>query len=139
MPGEVAFIDTNVLVYHLVQSNHELGPESSALLSRLRVGTENGYVSSTVIFECIYTLKRNYGASNLEIADSLLEILGFAGLHTDHPEALVEALSFWRMQGPLSFADCFHLALAKQLGMTRMYSFDRRMDRYPGVTRVEPT
>lgn len=65
-------------------------------------------------------------------------ILGFNGLESDHPEACVEALRLWAEQGPLSFADCFHLALTKQLGMARIDTFDRKMGRYPGVERIEP-
>ncbi len=40
--------------------------------------------------------------------------------------------------GPLSFADCFHLTLTKELGMTQIYTFDRKMNRFPGVERLEP-
>jgi len=39
----VGFIDTNVLIYHLGQSDYEHGPRSSALFARLRTGTEVTY------------------------------------------------------------------------------------------------
>ncbi len=139
MPGQITFIDTNLLVYHLVQSQHGFGPLSSSLMGRLRSGAELGFISITVIFECIYILKRSFGVSPSEITQSLAEILEFPGVRSDHPEALAEALRLWRNQGPLSFADCFHLALARHLGMTRIYSFDQKMDRYPGVERIEPS
>jgi hypothetical protein len=54
---------------------------------------------------------------------------------TLHPDSVS---NLWSTQGPLSFADCFHLALTRQLGMTRIVTFDQKMDRYPGVERVEP-
>jgi len=90
------------------------------------------------VAECIHVFRTRYNIPNAVVADALLEILTFAGLRSDHPSALADALRFWRDQGPLSFPDCFHLALAKQLGMTRIYSFDRKMNRYPGVERIEP-
>lgn len=139
MTPNVTFIDTNVIVYHLVQTDHEHGPPSSDLFARLRVGTEAAYLSSTVVFECIHACQTRYRVPNQALADALIEILSSRGVRSDHPEALVEALTFWRTQGPLSFADCFHLALAKQLGMAAIYSFDRKMDRYPGVSRREPS
>lgn len=135
----MTFIDTNVLIYHLGQPEHVNGPPSSELFSRLQAGTEVGYLSSTVLLECIHVFRTQFNAPNMAVADALLEILSFAGLRTDHPEALVDALNFWRSQGPLSFADCFHLALARQLGMAGIYTFDRVMDRYPGVERIEPS
>lgn len=139
MAQEITFIDTNLIVFHLAQTDHDLGPRCSKLFSRLRAGTEAAYTSSTVIFECIHACQTRYSVPNIRLADALTEILSFRGLRTDHPEALVDALDFWRQQGPLSFADCFHLALAKQLGMARMYSFDKGMNRFPGVARVEPS
>ncbi len=61
-----------------------------------------------------------------------------AGLSTDHPTAIREALFLWERHGPLSFPDCFHLALARQLDVTQIYFFHRKTDRHPGVTRIEP-
>jgi predicted nucleic acid-binding protein len=138
MPSDQTFVDANVLVYHLVQQDHEHGPPSSRLLARLRAGAEEAFLSSTAVFECIFICDRNYGIPRPDLANAIIEILSFRGLSTDHPEALVDALRFWGTQGPLSFADCFHLALAKQLGMKRIYSFDQKMNRYPGVERIEP-
>lgn len=139
MSSDQTFIDANIIVYHLVQQDHEHGPPSSKLLTQIRAGTEEAVLSSTVVFECVFICQRTYGIPNNDLADALIEILSFRGMQSDHPQALVDALSFWRAQGPLSFADCFHLALTKHLGMTRIYTFDKRMDRYPGVSRVEPS
>jgi len=75
---------------------------------------------------------------NQDLADTLLEVLAFPGVRADHPEALKAALTLWANQGPLSFADCCHLALTKSRGLETVFSFDRKMDRYPGVARVEP-
>ncbi len=138
MTDSTTFIDTNVLIYHLVQTNHEASQASHELLARLRIGSETAFVSSTVVFETIHVSQTAYGVPNHLIADTLTEVLQLVGLQSDHKRALLDALAFWRDQGPLSFPDCFHLALAKQLGMTRIYSFDRKMNRYPGVERIEP-
>lgn len=138
MRDGTSFIDTNVLVYHLVQDHREFSPRSSRLFNTLRLGQAAAYVSSTVIFECIYVCQGAYDVPNEPLAQALIEILSFAGLRSDHADALVDALSLWSRQGPLSFADCFHLALTRDLGMTRIYTFDKKMDRYPGVSRIEP-
>lgn len=138
MSDRIAFLDANVLVYHLVQPDHPHSGPSSALLARVRTGQETVFVSSTAVAEVVFVCTRVYGAANEHVAIALREIMSSPGVRTDHPEALTAALDFWATQGPLSFADCFHLALAKSLGIRRLYSFDKRMNRYPGVTRVEP-
>ncbi len=53
-------------------------------------------------------------------------------------ERAAVAITFWATNGPLSFADCYHLALANLLGMTEIYTFDRKMDRYRGVACIGP-
>jgi predicted nucleic acid-binding protein len=136
---DVTFIDANVLVYHLGQPEHQFAPPSSALFTRLRAGSEIAFLSSTVVLETIHVFRTRFNIPNDVLAHALIEILSFRGIRTDHPDALVDALTFWSTQGPLSFADCFHLALTKQLGLAGIYSFDRKVNRYPGVERVEPT
>lgn len=138
MENESGFIDTNVLVYHLMQTDVDQSSRSSILFAKLQSGQTVAYLASTVIFECIYAIQHQYDVPNEPLAVALTEILTFAGLQCDHPDALFAALDFWRNQGPLSFADCFHLALANKLGMSRIYTFDQKMDRYPGVQRIDP-
>lgn len=131
-------IDTNVLVYHLVGESGDLSRRSSALLLRLKADSEKAYLPVTAVFECIYTCQSIREVTNEALADLLLDILQFPGVVTDNLRALVNALEFWSGQGPLSFADCYHLALTKEFGMTEIYTFDKKMDRYPGVERIEP-
>jgi len=38
----------------------------------------------------------------------------------------------------LSFADCFHVAIAEARRVAEFASFDRGQDRIPGLNRVEP-
>ena len=51
---------------------------------------------------------------------------------------IAEGVDFWLENPPLSFADCYHLALASHLGLGHIYTFDKKMGRYPGVERIEP-
>jgi len=127
----VRAIDTNVLVYHLTG-------RSGDLFHRLASGTESAYLPVTAIFECTYVCQSTFQVPNDILAPLLLEIADFPGIVVDHEGALMNALELWQSQGPLSSADCYHLTLARELGMTEVYSFDKKMDRYPGVARIEP-
>lgn len=55
-----------------------------------------------------------------------------------HKSAIKEALALWQEHSALDYADCCHLTLTKALGMSRIYTFDRKMNRYPDVERVKP-
>ncbi|MBI3965357.1 MAG: PIN domain-containing protein [Chloroflexi bacterium] len=38
----------------------------------------------------------------------------------------------------LSFVDAYHLVLMKQLKLTEIVTFDKRIERMPGIKRIEP-
>lgn len=56
----------------------------------------------------------------------------------EYRDTVIYAMQFWVEQSPLSFIDCYHLALTHTLGINRIATFDKKMDRYPGVERIEP-
>lgn len=49
-----------------------------------------------------------------------------------------EAFERWVKEPSLSFADSYHLSLAKSFGLTEIISFDRKIEKDPAVRRVEP-
>lgn len=130
-------IDTNVLLRHLLQDHDDHSPRASALLLAVRRGEQRIFCPSTVIFEAIHILHGRAGLPRNDIAwalNNLIELPFFVMAE----DAIIAALDLWKSQPALDYADCYHLALTKQLGMTEIYSFDKKMDRYPGVIRVEP-
>ncbi len=132
------FIDTNILVYHLAQNHESFSPRSSALLDDLAAGRTTATCASTVIVETVYVLEKGFLVPRAVAYSALKSIVSMPAIEFDFREALLAALDSWNSQSPLSFADCYHLALAKVLGVNAIYTFDRKMNRYPGVERIEP-
>jgi predicted nucleic acid-binding protein len=133
-----AFIDTNILVYHLAQNHESFSPRSSALLDDLAAGRTTATCASTVIVETIYVLEKGFLVPRSNAHSALKSILSISAIEFDFRDALLAALDFWDSQPPLSFADCYHLALSKEHDLEAIYTFDKKMDRYPGVKRIEP-
>ena len=50
----------------------------------------------------------------------------------------LETMVLRELQSPLSVADCYHLVRTNSLGLTEIHSFDKNVDRHPGVIRSEP-
>ena len=131
-------LDSNIIIYHLMSNHPEHSPASSNLFRNVRLGEIDVYCPSTAILECTYILSRTFGAPRDEIAPLLGDIISISGVHCEHKPALLKSLVFWQRNPPLDFADCYHLALARELGITQVYTFHKKMDRYPGVERIEP-
>lgn len=131
-------IDTNMIIYHIVGNDPVYSPKCDQLFLALQSGTTTAYGASTAISEASYVLDKGFRIPQADIASTLLDIVSIQAIECDFREPLFEALQFWGSQGPLSFTDYYHLALGKYLETGCVYTFDKKMDRFPGVTRVEP-
>lgn len=131
-------VDTNVILRHLLNDHDDHSPRASALFLQVRQGEQLVFCPETAVFEAVHILHGLKGAPRDRTVAALLMLIEQPAFHMDHKGAIVAALAFWREQPALDYADCYHLALTNELGLTGIYTFDKKMDRYPGVERIEP-
>lgn len=131
-------IDSNILARHLLQDIPDHSAQSTRLFERAVDGEVDLYIPTTVVAEITWLLIRQRGVPKNDVADALIGLFQARGIILENSRAVFDALQFVRSTGGLSFVDCYHLALARELGMTQIYSFDKKMDRYPGIERIEP-
>jgi len=134
----IVMLDTNILIYHLTHNHPAHSRASTALMRNVEAGKQEVYCPSTAIMECVFVLEKQFKVQREKIASLVAGFLAIPAVHCEYKRALFHALAFWQGNMGLDFADCYHLALAEELGMTQIYSFDKRMDRYPGIERIEP-
>lgn len=133
-----AFIDTNVFIYHLTGNHPDYSPRSTKLLEAVETGAIEAHTAVTAIDEALRVLTKFMGHTRKDAGEMFIIMLSIPDIHIDHRVAVLNAIDFWIQESPLSFIDCYHLALTKELGVSRIYTFDRKMDRYPGIERIEP-
>lgn len=133
-----AFVDSNVLVYHLAVNHPDFSPRSTAFIMRLSAGETRALCTSTVIMEVSFVLERLMRIPRTNVANDLTEFVSLPAVEFDFRESLIRAIAFWKANGPLSLPDAYHLVFSKDAGLDRIYTFDRKMNRYPGVERIEP-
>lgn len=131
-------IDSNILARHLLGDIPDHSARSSYLLERASEGKVELFVPSTVVAEITWLLIRQRGVPRNDVADALIEIFNARGIVVENAQAVTRALQSLKIMGGLSFVDCYHLALTQELGITQIYSFDKKMDRFPDVERIEP-
>lgn len=136
MPATV-FLDTNVLLRHLLQDHPEQSPRATALVGRIENGEVRVRVADTIVFEVVFTLERSYRIPNARIRDELAVLLDLPGLELPEKRRMLRAFELY-VDRNISFADAFHAALIEQIGLTDIVSFDGDFDRVPGIRRIEP-
>jgi predicted nucleic acid-binding protein len=136
--NERAFIDSSVLVDGFQDSHLDHHTRANVLLDRVAQGRMELYLSSTVLLETAYVLTKTYAVPRQLVANGFRSLLNLPTIVTPETDVLHRTVDLWERESPLSFADCYHLVLAESLGLDTIYSFDKKMDRYPGVNRLEP-
>lgn len=133
-----ALLDTNILLRHLLQDHLDHSPRATALFDSIERGDRVVRLTDTVVFETIFTLERSLRVPRLAIHDMLYGILELPSVVLPGKRIYASVFDLWLREPGLSFADSYHLCLARQLGLSAILSFDRKLDRLPGVDRIEP-
>lgn len=98
-------IDTNVVVRYLTGDDPIQFPLAQALIDKGSV-----FLSSTVVLETDWVLRRAYRLTREDVHEALRALLGLPQVTMEAPELLSKALA-WAEAG-LDLADALHLAAA---------------------------
>ena len=131
------FVDTNVLLRHLLSDHADHSPKATAFLERLERGELRGILAETVIFETVFNLQRRHGVTRPTIRENLQALLELPSLDVRGKSTVRRALDLY-VELNVGFADAYHVALMEQLGIKEIATFDKDFDRVPGIRRVEP-
>jgi predicted nucleic acid-binding protein len=133
-----AFLDTNILLRHLLQDHAAHSAKASAFLARLDAGELSVHTSDTVVFETVFNLQKRHGVMRSDIRDQLLPLLDLPTIR-GLDKALIRSAFEYYVDRNISFADAYHVALMRRDGIEEIVTFDRDFDRVPGIRRVEPS
>ena len=131
------FLDTNILLRHVLGDHPDHSPRATAFLQRVENGEIQAHIADTVVFECVFTLERFYKQPKDKIRDALLPLVELPGIVLPGKRRYRRVFDIYIDQN-LSFADAYHAVLAQHLGVDEIVSFDRGLDRVPGIKRREP-
>lgn len=133
-----AFLDTNVLLRQVLQDHPDHSPRATALIVAIEQGQRAVRIADTVVFEAAFTLEKTYRAPRSDIRDALQPILDLPGVMLPGKRIFREVFTLYVTEPGLSFADCYHAVLTKQVGLATIISFDQKLGRVAGLTRSEP-
>lgn len=131
------FLDTNVFLRHLLNDHPDHSPRSTLYFDQIERGGLRVRVTDTVIFETVFTLEKFYRQPRALIRDNVLPLAELPGVVLPGKRRLRRTFALY-IGTSLSFADCYHVATSETLRLPAFISFDRGLDRVPGLRRMEP-
>ena len=118
------FLDTNVIVRHLVGEPAELAAEATRIIEEV----ENLQVSSVALTETAFVMRSVYHVSRETVVDRLMALVERDNISTYalDKSLVLRGLEMCRPSGRVSIGDAMIWAAARTDGARAIYTFDRR-------------
>jgi len=129
-------VDTNVLLRYLMNDHPEHSEAARKLVEEAGRGKVALHVPFIAVAETIFTLQRFYRVAREDIGREFLKVLSAPGIKVVGPGWVLEAVEEYRTRN-VSFGDAC-LAAEARTEKLPIVSFDRGLDSFAGVRRVEP-
>ena len=135
------FLDTNILLRHLLNDHPQQSPACFALIKAIEQGKVKAWTTDLVISEVVFVLanKRTYNLPRQRIRDLLLPLIYLPGLKLPRKRLYQRIFELYTRFPSISFVDVFHAALVESRKEPELYSYDTDFDQVEGLHRIEPS
>ena len=138
MTSERPFLDTNILVRYFMKDDPSQYEAARALIEGIADETDSPRIAASTVSEYVFVARGAiYRRTREEIADSVRAIVT-GPFDVDDREVVAQANELYRTVHD-DWDDCLVAAYAIERADGRVASFDRGLDRIPGLTRIEPS
>lgn len=132
-------MDSNVLVRYLVQDEARQSAIATRLIDSELSVSNPGFISLMVLAEVCWVLKRLYGATPGELADTVNDFLGAAQFQVERREVVRAATQRFSSQkdAKAGITDLLIAGVARDQGCTHTVSFDKGVVRSAGMVLLK--
>lgn len=132
----VLSIDSNIILHYLTRDQEELWAKADAAFARLDSGEISLHCDPMVLGEVVWTLHSFYKLPPPEISVLLEPLLKAKHFRMPNKETYIRALELYGCDVP-HFGDACACAAALEDCGGRLLSFDKRLSKVEGISRVE--
>jgi predicted nucleic-acid-binding protein len=118
-------IDTNVLVRYYAKDSPTLEKQAQDIISQAK--PKSLFLDRLVLAELAYVLKSVYSFAKADITKIFISLLADARFVIGDIDVVRETIKLFEKENPLSFEDCWLLALAGQRKVTSVATFDQQL------------
>ncbi len=134
--SELHSIDANVILRYVMHDDPKLFAKAYGILKAVQSGQTVVTCDPVNLAEVVWVLRSFYKLTNQQICEGLLPIINPDGFLVPDKERYLLALRLFS-GGVKSFGDACACAAANQDCDGRLYSFDAKLSKVPGITRSE--
>ncbi len=132
------FVDTNLFIRYLTNDDIEKADRVEQLLDKASKKRIKLLTAEMVITEVVWVLESTYRLEKKQIAQMLEAFLTTPGLEVTNGKTVEKAVHLYASQN-IDFVDAYIIALMDKLGVSGIYSFDKKhLNRIKSINRLEP-
>ncbi|MBU3916122.1 type II toxin-antitoxin system VapC family toxin [bacterium] len=132
------FIDTNLFIRYLTNDDPEKADRVDKLLEQAAQGSIKLITAEMVLAEVVWVLESYYKTKRDQISGMLKAILSTTGLEVINGKIVEKAIAYYTEQN-MDFVDAYIVALMEKIGVSTIYSFDKKhLDKVTSIQRLEP-
>jgi predicted nucleic-acid-binding protein len=129
-------LDTNVLIRFFVGDDPAQLAKAKQLFSQAEKGECELIITQWIIAEAVYVLDGVYAVGRAKVAGHLRRLIRSSGIRADGEACILDALDRFEKR-KVDFADALLAAESVARGL-QPASFDRDLDKFADVRRLEP-
>ncbi len=129
-------IDANIILRYLIRDKEAYWRKAHAVLRAVHDGTIAVVCDPITLGEIVFTLGSLYKLERQQVCDLLAPLLKAEGFHIADKDIYIRALELHGGSVP-HFGDACACARAMESSGGRLLSFDKKLSKVPGVTRME--
>lgn len=123
-------VDTNVLVRLIARDDTRQTQRAEAFVAK------GAWVSHLALAEAVWVLTSAYGLGHERVAAAIEMLLDHKQLVVQDRDVASAALAQFRRSPALGFSDCLLVEVARKAGQTPLGTFDAKLARVEGASRV---
>jgi len=117
-------LDTNVLVRYLTQDDVDQATRATRLIEDELSENIPGFIGTIVLIETVWVLQRSYGATAMEIRQTVTDLLNSRSIVVENRDVVARALTICE-ENDCGFADAVIAAAALVAGCSKTVTLDR--------------
>ena len=118
-------IDTNILVRYYTDDVSTLTAQAEKIIDQATL--RSLFLDRLVIAELTYVLKKIYKFDKVDVVNILYSLLADARFVFGDRDLASETIKLFGKENPLSFEDCWLLALVQQHKVSNVVTFDQQL------------
>ena len=135
-PPPLLAVDTNVVLRLLLEDEPVLTSKATAIWEAVAKGRLTLLWDPVILAEVVHVLSSIYRLPNPTISEGILPLMTLPGVIMPNKELYVQALKLFVREVP-HFGDACLCAVALEGAEGHIVSFDRKLSKAPGITRIE--